>query len=122
MPRTDFVGLATPVSPSYPTVSKLKYLKKAFKAVCGDDFEILCTAYGDKLRNAGYWAAGGTNRYALYNADQETVHMDLPVDLTLNAPATGNNFHFNGVGFGQFTGMKVYRVPEFLYLDDASSI
>lgn len=122
IPRADFVGLATPVSPTYPMISMLEYLEKAFKAVCGPDFKILASAYGNKARNAGYWAAGGTSRYVLFNADRETIHMDIPVDLFINAPATGNNFQWQGVGAGQFTGMIVYRVPEVLYFDDASSI
>ena len=122
MPRADYVGLTSPVSSTYPMISKLEYLEKAFKAVCGPDFKILASAYGNKARNAGYWSASGTDRYALYNADRETIHMDIPVDLFLNAPATGNNFNWQGVGAGQFTGMIVYRVPEVLYFDSVASI
>jgi len=122
MPRADFVGLAAPVSSAFPMISKLEYLEKAFKAICGADFKILCTAYANKARNAGFWAVGGTDRYALYNADRETIHMDIPVDLFINAPATGNNFQWQGVGAGQFTGMIVYRAPEVMYFDDASSL
>jgi len=122
MPRADYVGLASPVSAQFPMISKLEYLEKAFKGVCGADFKILASAYGNKARNAGYDSVGGTNRYVLYNSDRETIHMDIPVDLFLNAPATGNNFNWQGVGAGQFTGMIVYRVPEVLYFDDAASI
>jgi len=122
MPRSDQVGMTAPFSSTYPMISKLEYLKKAFQAVCGEDFKILATAYGNKARNAGYHAVAGTNRYALYNADKETIHMDIPVDLFLNAPATGNNFNWQGVGVGAFTGMIAYRVPEVLYFDDAASL
>jgi len=122
MPRSDYVGLASPVSATFPMISKLEYLTNAFKAICGPDFKILATAYGNKARNAGYWAVGGTNRYVLYNMDRETIHMDIPVDLILNAPATGNNFQWQGVGCGQFTGTVVYRIPEVLYFDDHASI
>ena len=124
MPRADYVGLGTPVViGSTPlAMTKLEYLEKVFKGLCGNDFKILCTAYANKARNAGYWAVAGTARYVLYNADSETVHMDIPVDLMINAPATANNFVWNGVGAGQFSGMNIYRIPEFLYLDDASSL
>ena len=122
VPRSDYVGLASPVSASFPLNSKLEYLEKAFKAICGPDFKILASAYGNKARNLGYWAAAGTNRYVLFNADRETLHMDIPVDLFINAPATANNFQWQGVGAGQFTGMIVYRVPEVLYFDDAASV
>jgi len=124
IPRKDYVGLMTPVSPTFPMVNMLEYLEKAFKGICGPDFKILATAYGNKERNAGYLngLANGANRYALYNADRETLHMDIPVDLFLNAPATGNNFNWQGVGAGQFTGMIVYRIPEVLYFDAADSL
>ena len=122
MPRSDYAGLATPVSPQFPMISKLEYLTNAFKAVCGPNFKILCTAYGNKARNTGYWAVGGTNRYVLYVRDRETLHMDIPVDLFLNAPNTANNFQWNGVGAGQFTGTVVYRIPEVMYFDDHASL
>ena len=122
IPRSDWAGLASPVSPTYPMVSKLEYLEKAFKAICGNGFKILTTAYCNKARNAGYWAANGTNRYALYSSDKEVMHMDIPVDLFINAPATGNNFQWNGVGAGQFTGMVAYRIPEVMYFDAVDSL
>jgi len=124
MPRSDFVGLGVLVAVGGVSIAmtKLEVLEKLFKGICGQNFKIMCTAYGNKARNAGYWATNGTNRYALYNDDRETIHMDIPVDLNICAPATGNNFQWNGVGYGQFTGMIAYRVPEVLYLDDAASI
>lgn len=124
VPMSDWTGLGVNVSIAGTPISqtKLEYLTKAFQGICGKDFQILPTAYGNKVRNAGYWASGGTNRYALYRNDRETLHMDIPIDLTIAAPATGNNFHWNGVGYGQYSGMIVYRVPEVMYFDDASSL
>ncbi len=124
VPMADWVGLGVNVSIAGTPISqtKLEYLTKAFQGICGKDFQILPTAYGNKARNAGFWAAAGTNRYALYRNDQETLHMDIPIDLTIAAPATGNNFHWNGVGYGQYSGMIVYRVPEVMYFDAADSI
>lgn len=124
IPRSDWTGLGVPmvVGTTPLAVSRMEYIEKMFQGICGKEFRMLATAYGNKLRNAGYWATNGTNRYALYNHDRETLHMDIPVDLTIGAPATGNNFQWNGVGYGQFSGMNVFRVPEVLYLDDASSL
>ncbi|MES2155475.1 MAG: major capsid family protein [bacterium] len=124
VPMSDWTGLGVNVSIAGVPISqtKLEYLTKAFQGICGKDFQILPTAYGNKVRNAGFWAAGGTNRYALYNNDRETLHMDIPIDLTIAAPATANNVHFTGVGYGQYSGMIVYRVPEVMYFDDASSL
>jgi hypothetical protein len=124
IPMSDWTGLGVNVSINGTPISqtKMEYLTKAFEGICGKGFKILPTAYGNKLRNAGFWAANGTNRYALYNNDRDTLHMDIPIDLTIAAPATSNNFHWNGVGYGQYSGMIVYRVPEVMYFDDASSL
>ena len=99
-------------------------MEKIFKGICGPNFKILATAYGNKARNAGFLngLANGANRYALYRSDRETLHMDIPVDMILGAPATGNNFNWQGVGYGQFTGMIVYRIPEVMYFDAADSL
>ncbi len=124
IPMSDWTGLGVNVSINGTPISqtKMEYLVKAFQGICGKDFQILPTAYANKSRNAGFWAAGGTNRYALYRNDRETLHMDIPIDLTIAAPATANNVHWQGVGYGQYSGMIVYRVPEVMYFDDASSL
>lgn len=124
IPRSDWAGLGVPmvIGTTPLAISVGEYIEKAFKGICGADFKILTTAYANKARNAGYWAVNGTNRYALYNNDRETLHMDIPVDLTIGAPATGNNFQWQGVGYGQFSGMNVFRIPEVMYFDDVSSL
>lgn len=124
VPMSDWTGLGVNIAIAGTpiTMSRLEYLLKAFKGVCGDDFQILPTAYSNKERNAGWWAANGTNRYALYNNDPETIHMDIPVQMQLYAPATANNYQWNQVGAGQYGGMNVYRIPEVMYFDDASSL
>lgn len=124
IPRSDWAGLGVPmvIGTTPLAVSRLTYIENMFKGIAGDDFRMMTTAYANKARNVGYWAANGTNRYVLYNNDRETVHMDIPVDLTIGAPATGNNFQWQGVGYGQFSGMNVFRIPEVLYFDAADSI
>ena len=118
MPMSDYLGLTTPVSSAYPMNSKLEYLEKAFKiATQNPNFKIRGVAYCDQAQNAGYWAAGGTNRYVLYRKDPETVKMDIPVPFILNPAATADNFNWNGVSLGQFTGAVIYRTPEVLYFD-----
>lgn len=124
VPMSDWTGLGVNVSIAGTPISqtRLEYLLKAFKGICGQDFDILPTAYGNKARNAGWWASNGTNRYALYNDDPETVHMDIPVQMQIYPPATSNNVQFNAVGLGMYTGMNIFRIPEFMYFDDASSL
>lgn len=124
IPTKDWAGLGVPMVVGGATLalSVGEYLERAFQGVCGKDFKILNTAYANKERNVGYWATNGTNRFMLYRKDPETIHMDIPVDLTIGAPATSNNFQWNGVGYGQVSGMNIFRVPEVMYFDAADSI
>lgn len=118
IPLDDFLGLVTPVSASFPVTNKLQYLLDAFKMATGNaNFQIRGLAYGQAAFNAGYVSAGGKSRYVLYNNDPETVAMDLPVDFTLTPAGTANNFNFQGVGAGQFTGSIIYRPREVCYFD-----
>ena len=124
IPTSDWTGLGVNVAIAGSPIAqtRLEYITKAFAGICGAGFKILATPYANKARNAGFWAAGGTNRYALYNMDPETIHMDIPVQLQILAPATGNNYQFNGVGKGQYSGMNIFRVPEVMYFDAADSL
>lgn len=121
MPMQDFLGLADPVSPQFPNVSKLEYLEKAFQRITKNaGFTIYGVAYADQANNAGVWTALGTNRYCLYRKNAETMKMDLPVDFILNAPGTADNYRWQGVGVAQFTGLIIYRQPEVMYFDWAA--
>ncbi len=124
VPMSDWTGLGVNVAINGSSIAqtRLEYLTKAFQMICGKKFKILATPYANAIRNAGFWAPNGTNRYVLYNDDPETIHMDIPVQLQILAPATGNNYQWNGVGKGQYSGMNIFRVPEVMYFDDASSL
>lgn len=120
IPQSDWNGLAVPVNPQFPVAGSMMidYLLAAFIKVTGNpNFVIYPVAYADQSRNLGVWAANGTYRYCLYRKDEETAVMDVPLDLTQLAPNTDNNFTWNGVAFGQFTGVQIIRVPEFRYYD-----
>lgn len=118
IPMSDYLGLVAPVSPDFPVVSKLQYLKDAFKAATGKaNFEIYGCAYGDAAHNAGYVSAGGKYRYCLYQNTPDTLKMDLPVDFVLTPAGTSNNFQWQGIGAGQFTGAVAYKPAQMLYFD-----
>lgn len=118
MPLNDFLGLGTAAASGFPIVDQITYLENMFKRITGNkDFKILPLAYGQKAINAGYWTALGTNRYVLYRRNPETLKMDIPVDFVLNPAGTSNNFNWQGVGAGQFTGAIFYRPAEALYFD-----
>ena len=121
MPLNDYLGLGTAASSGFPVNSMLSYLLNFFKELTGEkDFKILPLAYAQAAQNAG-WINGSTgkNRYCLYRRDPETLKMDIPVDFTLSPAGTSNNFNFQGVGCGQFSGAVAYRPAEILYFDHA---
>lgn len=116
MPLADYLGLGTATASGFPIGSMIEYLTNFFKQITGEkDFKILPLAYGQAAQNAGYIGAGGKARYCLYRKDPETLKMDIPVDFTLNPAGTSNNFNWQGVGAGQFTGAVFYRPSEAIY-------
>jgi hypothetical protein len=119
IPLSDFLGLGTATASGFPIGNMIDYLTNMFKAITGEkDFKILPVAYAQAAQNAG-WINGssGKYRYALYRYDPENVKMDIPVDFTLNPAGTANNFNWQGVGAGQFTGAIFYRPASAIYFD-----
>lgn len=115
IPYQDWLGLVTPLSPSFPNISMIDYLKQAFVAATGNaNFKMYPCAYCDKANNISF---NNTNRYVLYRNNEETMRMDIPLPFVLRAPMSADNFRWNGVALGQLTGLVVYRVPEVLYFD-----
>lgn len=112
MPYGDYLGLMTPVSSTYPNIPKLQYLEEAFKRVCGPNFKIQPNAYCDAANNTG----AGINKsiYMLHRYDPESVRMDIPVDYTTTQPNSLNNFSFQDVAYGQYTGVQFLRALEAL--------
>ena len=119
MPLADYLGMARAASALYPVVSKLEYLTNAFKAICGNDFKISYTAYGNKAQMN---TAGSNNyRYILYRDDPEVLEMNIPVAYTTTAFGTANGFDFENVAMGQFSGVFAKRPQELLYFDDGNT-
>jgi hypothetical protein len=109
IPYADWLGL-TALTPgtvgTYP-YPLIKYLEEAFKAAVSrkeKDFKIMPCAYCDAANNSG-----GLHYYLLYRDDPEDLRMDIPVPYTTTQPNSLNNFSFQDVGYGQFTGCNVYR-------------
>lgn len=116
IPYTDYLGMQVPFPGTVGTfpVPIFDYLLKAFRAATqNQNFEILPLSYAEAANNT----SRGVNKqcYALYNKDPESLRMDIPVDYTTTQPNTINNFQFQNVGYGQYTGVGVYRNLELLY-------
>ena len=122
IPQDDYAGLATPLSYTYPNISKLAYLQQAFDAIVPKGkMKILPCAYGMTAYNgaAGLGSGNGRQRYMLYRNDIDTLFMEIPVDFTTTQVGTLNNFNFQDVAYGQFCGVTVLKPREVLYFDHA---
>lgn len=117
VPESDFNGLASQSSPDFPIKSVLEVLEETFKLITGrKDFKVLSNAYGDPAYNLNFINVGtGKHAYALYNSEEESIRMDIPVDYTNTLANSLNNFQFQNVAYGQFTGVMAYRPQELLY-------
>jgi hypothetical protein len=111
IPESDFNGLASQASPDFPIKSTLQLLEEMFQVICRNpQFKILPLAYGDKAYS-GY----SVQSYVLLNYDEESVRMDIPLDYTNTLANSLDNFSFQNVGYGQFTGVLAYRPLEMAY-------
>lgn len=117
IPESDFNGLASQASATYPIKTKLQLLQEAMATITmNKNFKVLPLAYADTAYSDGLLSVP---RYTLYNGEEEeSGRMDIPVDYTATLANSINNFQFQNVGYGQFTGFKAYRPKEFLYLDN----
>lgn len=117
VPLSDWLGLATPVPGTTTLTPMIAYLLLAFKMLCGDDFKIMPSAYGDGSFNKPYLGGNGKQVYALYRDDPESIRMDVPVNYTPTQPNSLNNFQFQNAAYGQYTGVGFYRNLETLLFE-----
>jgi len=111
IPESDYNGLAQQASPDFPIKSTLAVLEEMFQTIVRNkSFKILPLAYGD-VAYSGY----SQQVYVLLNYDKESIRMDIPVDYTNTVINSLDNFNFQNVGYGQFTGVQTYRPLEMLY-------
>lgn len=117
IPESDYNGLASQASPDFPIKSTLQLLEEMFQVICHNPkFKILSLAYADAAYHSDVAAIAGKQVYVLYNGqDEEALRMDIPVDYTNTLANSIDNFSFQNVGYGQFTGVLAYRPAEMLY-------
>jgi hypothetical protein len=112
IPESDFNGLASQASPDFPIKSTLAVLEETFALITRNkDSKILPLAYSDAAYNTL-----SKQMYVLLNSEEESIRMDIPVDYTNTLANSVDNFSFQNVGYGQFTGVMAYRPAELLYL------
>ena len=115
MPEKDWNGLINFPDATFPLKTKLQLLEEAFKSVTmNQGFKILPCAYADAENFDGV-----NNRYAMFNYDETSLKMDLPIDYTMTQAGTINGFTWENVAFGSFTGVVAQRPKELLYFQFA---
>jgi hypothetical protein len=109
----DWLGLGKSVSATFPIRDRIDYLESLFKKLTkNQNFKIMPLAYGDAANNDL-----GKTRYVLYNRNEDVLDLNLPIDYTSVAVGSLNNFQFQSVAYGQYTGVEIYRSKEVLYFD-----
>lgn len=117
MPASDYLGLASAASATFPNISKLEYLENSLKRMTRNDgFKILPCVYSQSAKNPA-----AKDRYVLYRNDPETLKMSIPVDFTMNQAYTNDGLVFQQKAYGQISGVLVNRPREVLYLDLTAS-
>ena len=107
IPESDFLGLGAQASADFPIKSTLAVLEETFAVLTGNKgFKILPLAYAD----AQYGNPGETNQiYTLYRSNEDDMRLNIPVDYTNTLANSVDNFSFQNVAYGQFTGIQLYR-------------
>jgi hypothetical protein len=112
MPETDYLGLAAPASSDFPMRSTLDLLLETLRVMTGNpNFQILPLSYADAINNPN----SSNQIYTFLNYDEDSIRMDIPVDYNNTLANSLDNFSFQNVGYGQFTGVVAYRPAEVLY-------
>lgn len=119
VPYLDYMGMCQNLTPgtvgTYP-VPLIDYLLAAFKKAVAPmemDFQILPLSYADKTVNNSLRGLN-KNYYALYRSDPKSVQMNIPTDYTTTQANSLNNFDFQDVSYGQYTGVTMLRNLEML--------
>ena len=116
IPESDFNSLVMWPDATYPLKTKMELLEMAFKTITGNaNFKIQACQYCDKSNFTTY------NRYALYNYDESSVKMDIPIDYTPTSVGSVNGFTFENVAFGAITGVIAIRPKEMLYFANTAA-
>ncbi|MCL2520390.1 MAG: DUF2184 domain-containing protein [Spirochaetaceae bacterium] len=113
LPMSDWVALAMP-SETNKVPNKLELMKKAFSHITrNSQFIIEPLPYLDDIKTA----AGKINRYVLYANHEDVLQLNITHDFTTTTPTSLNNFEYEDVAYGAFTGVIISRPQELLYFD-----
>ena len=118
IPEADYNGLVARSSPQFPVKSTLQLLEEGFQVITRNkNFKILPCVYASaaNVPSGTLSSSAATGLYTFLNYDEESIRMDIPLDYTNTLANSVDNFMFQNVGYGQFTGALAYRPAELYY-------
>jgi hypothetical protein len=121
IPTSDYLGLGQPFPGSVAQITMLEYLLNMFKRQSrNEDFDIIPLKYAEKE----FQLKRGNNvlgRYTLYYSTPkniETPTLRIPIDFQfITGRLSDDNLTVPTTAFGQYSGVKMSRPREMLYLD-----
>jgi len=114
IPEDDYNGMAAPLSATFPIVSFGQYLEEALKQIIPGFKKVLPCAYAIPAQNKSVFGGNGKHVYALYNYDETSLRMDVPIEYSTTPANSINGFQIQNAAFGQVTGLVPYRPLEIL--------
>lgn len=115
MPTDDYLELAgSSATSAFPIENRFDLLEKALKKASGNEnFQIKRLPYGQTDFNSGL----SKDRYILYRDALDVLELDIPIPYTSLTAQSANNFQFDSVSYGQYSGVLVTRPLEVMYFD-----
>lgn len=131
IPESDFLGLNTPMSPQFPAQgsSKIEWLERTLGIMTHFDglegrekFKILPCKYGDGAFAGQFGGDSANETYALYNSNEKSFRLNIPVPYTTSLANSLNNVQFQNGAWLQYTGLQALRPLEMMYFKYAASL
>ena len=114
VPESEHNKLVGFTNSQFPILTKKGQLERAFQDATGNkQFKVVSNAYADPDHTNGRLTK---KRYYFMNMDESSIRMDIPVDFNSTIASSMDNFTFQNVAYGQFTGVMLYRPNELMYL------
>ncbi len=114
MPTDDYFKLTgSSATSAFPIENRFKLLKEALVAASGNEnFKIGRLPYGQTA-----FSGLAKDRYILYRNALDVLELDIPIPYTSLTAETSNNFQFDSVSYGQYSGVLITRPLEVMYFD-----
>ncbi len=114
LPTDDYLKLAgASATSAFPLKNRFELLREALVAASGNEnFKIGRLPYGQTT-----FSGLAKDRYILYRNALDTLELDIPIPYTSLTAETANNFQFDSISYGQYSGVLITRPLEVMYFD-----